>query len=65
MSLLSKTSLLTTTDATGDAARLDVKFADLTDDRRDTLQTMLVRTRNNIAAHIKLIAMGHKQRRDQ
>lgn len=47
---------LTTTDSIRAAVRLGVKFADLTDDRKDTLQTMLVRARKNIAAQIKLIA---------
>ena len=47
---------LATTDSTRAAVRPDVKFAILTIGRRDTLQTMLVRTRKNIAARINLIA---------
>ena len=46
---------LTTTDSTGVVVSLDINFADLPEDRRDTLQTMLVRTRKHIAAHINLI----------
>ncbi|MFN9908018.1 MAG: hypothetical protein ACK56F_18120, partial [bacterium] len=49
---------LNTTDSTGALVRLYVKFAELADDRKETLQTMLVRTRENIAARINLIARG-------
>ena len=47
---------LTTIDSTGAVVKLDINFVDLTDERRETLQAMLVRTRKHIAAHINLIA---------
>ena len=49
---------MTTTASTGAAVRLDINFADLADDRKDTLQTMLVRMRKHIATQINLIPRG-------
>ena len=45
-----------TIDPSGVVLRLDINFADFPDERREALQTMLVRTRNTIAAQTNLIA---------
>ena len=56
---------LTTTDSTGAVVRLDVKFADLTDYRSETLQIMLERYAQSHRRADEPDCEGHKQRRDQ